>query len=181
MITMKPRKKWNYSRNQKKKLDIKVKTYSWLKSCICSLKALHLSLKCLRLSWKFNRSLSIMSNTVSLREAYFQLPVFFSGNFKVTVIDWHHAGEIMWQSGRWSGGVLRYIEINRNIKESHKKKTWTFRLIVFWGALWMAIYSLPFPPSLWRKLFCKLIIQICQNARIRTIYMAEILFVVSTR
>ena len=146
MITMKPRKKWNYSRNQKKKLDIKVKTYSWLKSCICSLKALHLSLKCLRLSWKFNRSLSIMSNTVSLREAYFQLPVFFSGNFKVTVIDWHHAGEIMWQSGRWSGGVLRYMEINRNIKESHKKKTWTFRLIVFWGgALWMAIYSLPSP------------------------------------
>ena len=128
-----------------------------------------------------NRSLSIMSNTVSLREAYFQLPVFFSGNFKVTVIDWHHAGEIMWQSGRWSGGGgLRYMEINRNIKESHKKKTWTFRLIVFWGgALWMAIYSLPFPPSLWRKLFCKLIIQICQNARIRTIYIAEILFVVS--
>lgn len=77
------------------------------------------------------------------------------------------------------GGGLRYMEINRNIKESHKK-TWTFPLIVFWGgALWMAIYSLPSPPSLWRKLFCKLIIQICQNARIRTIYMADILFVVS--
>ena len=43
----------------------------------------------------------------------------------------------------------------------------------------MAIYSLPSPPSLWRKLFFKLIIQICQNARIRTIYMADILFVVS--
>ena len=146
MITMKPRKKWNYSRNQKKKLDIKVKTYSWLKSCICSLKALHLSLKCLRLSWKFNRSLSIMSNTVSLREAYFQLPVFFSGNFKVTVIDWHHAGEIMWQSGRWSGrGGLRYMEINRNIKESHKKKLERFGWLCFEEELYGWPYT-PYPP-----------------------------------
>lgn len=96
------------------------------------------------------------------------------------MIDWHHAGEIMWQSGRWwGGGGLRYMEINRNIKESHKKKLERFRWLCFEEELYGWPYT-PYPPPLLCDVnFFASLIQICQNARIRTIYMADILFVVS--
>lgn len=181
MITMKPRKKWNYSR--KKKIGYQSKD-------IFVTQIVYLLFKGIT---SFVKLFKTFVEVEQIAINHVQYGITSRGIFSITCLllgQFQSDGDRLTPRRRnyvtvrkviGGGGGLRFMEINRNIKESHKKKTWTFRLIVFWGALWMAIYSLPFPPSLWRKLFCKLIIQICQNARIRTIYMAEILFVVSTR